>query len=76
MLGGLPRTLFACCKLSNLPYDADGAALDQWLVLSAYRPCHSVTDSQAWVVIAALSAQLWSATDWCSMLGAGMPPGS
>ena len=43
MLGGLPRTLFPCCKLSNLPYDADGAALEQWLVLSASPPCFSVT---------------------------------
>ena len=50
-LGGLPRTLFACCKLSNLPYDADGAALEQWLVLPAYLPCLFVTGrvkSQAW----------------------------
>ena len=42
-LGGLPRTLFACCKLSNLPYDAEGAVLEQWLVLSTSLPCFSVT---------------------------------
>lgn len=69
MLGGLPRTLFACCKLSNLPYDADGAALEQWLVLPAFPPCLSVTGqvkSQAWVLRLALTH--WIVIARCNMI--------